>query len=145
MRTSELILAMKKRGYTCEDDGRRVMFLKDDQYVAMVRKDMFGILDTNWCVNRNWHPSLTEGALRLLVEYGMTPVEEREDEPKRYRLRADIPALTRKESYLNRAGNNDFFIASGNNSLSFQTIFTEEELKDIDETGFVREPVEDSE
>ena len=64
---------------------------------------------------------------------------------KRYRLRLVAPVLTTKK-YLNKLpGGKRFFLDKSSNREFYQTIFTEKELEDIDETGFEREEVEEEE
>lgn len=67
------------------------------------------------------------------------------EKEKRYRLRLAAPILTRKR-YLNKIpGGKRYFVGDSNDTKNFQTIFTEKELEDIDETGFEREEVEEAE
>jgi len=62
------------------------------------------------------------------------------EQEKRYRLKLNAPILIDSdEVFLNvRKGKNDYFIRDTEDTCFVKTIFTESELSQIDETGFVR-------
>ena len=68
------------------------------------------------------------------------------EKEKRYRLRVESDLINPDYAFLNyRNSDGSFFINSKYNTKSTQTIFTESELENIDETGFEREEVEETE
>ena len=84
----------------------------------------------------------------LAVELASTPLQEREDE-KRYRLK--LPFLDRLSYYLNRAKDdeNQLFLSSREESVYYQTVFTESEITDLKQKynldSFVLEEVKEDE
>lgn len=78
--------------------------------------------------------------LNIISEYTNTPLAEREEE-KRYWLRLDVPAMSSKQSwlvyYLNKHKEAKMYrLGSDAASISWQTIFTESEIAEMDITGF---------
>src|SRR5690606_35225313 len=89
---------------------------------------------------------LPERVFSLITGYASTPVEER-GEVKRWYLVLDVPALDSSDTvYLsqNRKTNATMLSTSNIEDSTWKTIFTEADLKDIDETGFKRVPVDDA-
>ena len=85
-------------------------------------------------------------ALEAMAMLAETPLAEREEE-KRYQLRLDVPAMSSKQSwsvyYLNKHKEAKMCrLGSDVASTSWQTIFTESEIAQMDITGFEKEPVE---
>lgn len=65
------------------------------------------------------------------------------EKEKRYRLSLVAPILN-GEKFLNKdTSSSRFFLENSSDTEHYQTIFTEKELEDIDETGFEREEVEE--
>ena len=87
-------------------------------------------------------------AVKLFADMAMlaqTPLAEREEE-KRYWLRLDVPAMSSKQAwsvyYLNKHKEAKMYrLGSDAASTSWQTIFTESEIAQMDITGFKKEPV----
>ena len=78
--------------------------------------------------------------LNIIAEYTETPLAEREEE-KRYYLRLDVPAMSSKQAwsvyYLNKHKEAKMYrLGSDAASISWQTIFTEAEIAEMDITGF---------
>ena len=91
------------------------------QYVSLTHEDKSVLLD-------------------LSVKLAKTPLAEREEE-KRYQLRLDVPAMSSKQSwsvyYLNKHKEAKMCrLGSDVASTSWQTIFTESEIAQMDITGF---------
>ena len=84
--------------------------------------------------------------MRIVLEFLLTDPADREEE-KRYRLRLDVPAMSSKQAwsvyYLNKHKEAKMYrLGSDVASISWQTIFTESEIAEMDITGFKKEPVE---
>lgn len=113
--------------------GRTVVSAPDDGFVYIdCEYDAFHALERY----------KKEQLLTLFARLVATPPEEREDE-KRYRLRVHLPGIDRlgklymvEDKQTKKRILDGFFDSDG-----FKGIFTETELKDIDETGFTREEV----
>lgn len=59
---------------------------------------------------------------------------------KTFKLRLDSTVVVPNERYLNKnIGAGYYFISDGSETSNVQTLFTEEDVKDLDLTGFVRE------
>lgn len=135
MKTSEFKKKVEELGYECTRQAVR----KDGYICATFNKSRMYAIDTVFNGFIRLDESEKELLFSLLIEYASTPIEEREDE-KRYRLRLTNKTATVGDIYLNK-GFGEFVLDTGSNSQSYQTIFTESELKDIDETEFIREEV----
>lgn len=139
MKTKDFINRLEKAGcrvFASETSDIKVYI--DDAIVAYAtpnRRFVMGVY-----VER-----LPERVFSLITGYASTPVEER-GEVKRWYLVLAIPALDNSGAvYLsqNRKTNAIMLSSSNIEDSTWKTIFTEADLKDIDETGFKRVPVED--
>ena len=75
----------------------------------------------------------------LGTEISKTPLEEREEE-KRYMLRVHVPQVGNPTVFLHKH-KDSWYLSGKKEKLFIQSIFTESELENIDETGFIREEV----
>lgn len=139
MKTKDFISRLEKAGYRVHaSETSAIKIWIDNELVAYVtpnRRFVMGVY-----VER-----LPERVFSLITGYASTSVEERE-EVKRWYLVLDIPALDNSGAvYLNqhRKTKNITLSPSRSENSAWKTIFTEADLKDIDETGLKRVPVED--
>ena len=126
MKTKELISKIKNRyDYTVSVDGTiniRNAFSGD--LLAIVSKEQFGIVNTFYSAFENMVDS--SDLAKILLEYALTPLDKREDEPK-FRVRF-LPGGSNWEIYLNQNRDNaSIFIDNDENSEYKQTIFTKSE------------------
>lgn len=145
MRTKEFIQKMKNEGYQLSKSS-----ITSD-FRIFINEDLVGYVtqDERFAMSIIVAGLLSEKAFAFIVAYASTPVEKRE-EPKRWRLKANLPAVSEtyynEEIYLNKnRESGKTILSSCADSRDWKTIFTEEDLKDINETGFKRIPVEEGE
>lgn len=124
MKTKELIDKIKNGyDYTVSFDGTiniRNAFRGD--LLAIVSKEKFGIVNTFYSAFENMVDS--SDLAKILLEYALTPLDEREDEPK-FRVRM-LPKRVNYNAYLNQGKQNIFFDDSDETD-DVQTIFTKSE------------------
>ena len=139
MKTKDFISRLEKAGYrVLASEISDIKIYIDDAIVAYVdpnRRFVMGVY-----VDR-----LPERVFSLITGYASTPVEER-GEVKRWYLVLAIPALDNSGAvYLNQHRKTNAIMLSSSRieNSAWKTIFTEADLKDIDETGLKRVPVED--
>lgn len=148
MKTSEFKETLKNSGYEVfyHDGVIDVLDRIDDcvgNLVAVVHlKDMY-FMDMTWGGISSMEESKRVELFDLVVEYASTPIAEREEE-KRYRLKLINKTVDESVSYLSKIKEKERYFVSSNIHFvdGTQTIFTESELKHIDETGFERKEVE---
>ena len=107
--------------------------------VALVSKTSRFMLSTFNAYFEELKEAEKEDLFYLVTELAKTPLEEREEE-KRYRLRF-IGEVDDGCCYLNISRNGTKTFNTKSDDEWFKTIFTESELKHIDEAGFIREEV----
>lgn len=142
MKTKEFIDRLEKAGcrvFASETSDIKVYI--DDAIVAYVAPNRKFVMAV-------YVERLPERVFALITCYASTPVEERK-EPKRWRLKVNLPAVSESyyndEVYLNQNRKSGKTVLSSCAETSdWKTIFTEKDLKDIDETGFKRVPVDDA-
>lgn len=144
MRTKQFIEQIEELGFTAKElrgsNAWGVLVRGTGAFLATVSSTARYSRDTRYTTFMALPDSDKRDLLDVVEEYSDTPVEDRED-LKRYRLKADLPALTdTTELYLNLIGG-QYRLNSRDNTASYKTIFTEDELRFINETGFTREEV----
>lgn len=93
--------------------------------VGWVSIDEFGVADTSY-------PALDtmknkEEVVKLMFEYALTPLDEREDAKKYF-----VKMMPKGDNYLNQSkANNHLFLSSASNTEMYKTEFTEEEYNDL--------------
>jgi len=110
----------------------------DRNTVCILSKDKAYLLDVNHTHFDNLDEFAKEVVFKNATILANTPPEEREEE-KRYRLKANLPQAE-PNNFLCLYGD-DWILSDGEDTGYSQSVFTESELKYIDETGFVREEV----
>jgi len=100
------------------------------------------VIDSNFSAFTNEGSREKRTIIENAVKLASTPIEEREEE-KRYRLKLTVNVLSGGNLYLVKNIKKNYLRLGHSNFSSkyYQTYFTKSELKDIDETGFVREEV----
>jgi hypothetical protein len=142
MKYSEFEFFMNHVGLKINDFGSDKGFFVTNRHndaIAWISKIEMHKISTNWTEFGRLTKDEQEFVIKKSYELACTPIEERQEE-KRYRLKANLPQLQMSNIYL--CAYNDSFVLT--NTLTFspaKTIFTESELEEIDETGFVREEV----
>lgn len=126
MKTKELIDKIKNEyDYTVSFDGTikiRNAFRGD--LLAIVSKEKFGIVNTFYSAFENMVDS--SDLAKILLEYALTPLSEREDELK-FRVRM-LPGEYGFDNYLNKdRSSKDIFLSEREEDDDNQTIFTKSE------------------
>jgi len=137
MKTKELVSELKEIGYFVErkDDGLSSEYLAistaDNCYlIATVSEKYYGVLNTD--IYAGYNESQEHNAiLRIIVEYAMTPLDERKD-TKKYLVKL----LPVEEGYLNVDNSLDSYsdelsLSDGNEMGDYQTEFTEKEYNEL--------------
>ena len=130
-------------------DGHYYLEVKDTEGkdVVDILKAKRWVYDCEFDAFESLHEVKQTELMEAVTEYVTTQVKDREEE-KRYRLRYVTPPLLRRKltapEYLyfrRRDGYVDTSL-SGEDDPTFQTIFTESEIAQMDITGFVKVEVE---
>lgn len=131
MKTKKFIEKVKEMGFLVVRNELGLLSVSSYQVGrAKVSEVKFGVLDTNLNGFEMLNESRKSEFLRLLTEYALTPINERE-EPKLYYVKA--PGFPEERAYLNKVLNiSSVAFGSKNDSESFRTRLTEEEIKSID-------------
>ena len=140
MKYSEFKQRVIDIGFTVEDEAREVWVVDDEgDIVATVSTDITNSMDTDYIAFKEQGEDVRREILDLSYKLSKTPLAEREEE-KKYRVK--FPSITRwgDAVYLKKdTGDQDpigvdwsseDFIFYGK---SIDYIFTEQEIKDIDE------------
>lgn len=116
-------------------------------YVCWYRRFYVGTT----CWFRDLPEELQEKLFNLLVEYGRTPIDEREY-PQKFYLQLTTLIAAGTANYLNRNTTNGSFVLSGRRQTpKWQTQFTQAEIDEMKEkfgdalSGFEKIPVKDEE
>ena len=149
MKYSEFERTVKSMGLFINDREGEIYVEDDSQFpVLTVSKLDEMVIDTEYPSFVELPYGKKDTLLILVVTLAKTPLAEREEE-KRYYLRYDVPPLLRavhaKPRYLYRRiyeGNINTSFSQTNDS-TFQTIFTESEIAEMDITGFQKVEVEE--
>lgn len=126
MKTNEFIKAVEELGFITASTTKLIR-VKDQEGIGLVlvRKDKWLELDTIW------NQGIAEQLFDLAVEYAKTPIEERE-EPKKYYLRHKYLHGDGGYNFLNfDKYDNDYLLSTNNNSPTYQTEFTQEEINNL--------------
>ena len=148
MKYSEFETEVEKMGYWVDIDHAPIYVDKSEggeTIIAIGKHKRFSV-DPGWS---GFHSIPEENQIviyNLAHALTVTPLAEREEE-KRYWLRLDVPAMSSKQAwsvyYLNKHKEAKMYrLGSDAASISWQTIFTESEIAELDITGFEKEPVE---
>lgn len=146
MRTSEFREALKELGFEVRMVGsERILINKRygiETFASVLKNKKWG-LDTDFNDFYNLEETKQGELFSILTTYASTPIAEREEE-KRYRLKLINKMVDENVSYLNKIKKKEQYFISSNIHFveGVQTIFTESELKYIDETSFKRVEVE---
>jgi hypothetical protein len=140
MKYSEFRRLVKDMNYNLEETEEVICVRKKvlDRPIARVGKDKRFIFSF-YTAFEELKEAEQEDLFELLYRLAKTPLEEREEE-KRYRLRF-IGEVDDGCCYLNISRNGTKTFNTKSDDEWFKTIFTESELKHIDEAGFIREEV----
>ncbi|QBJ03541.1 hypothetical protein HWC09_gp003 [Lactobacillus phage 3-521] len=137
MKTSELVSKLKEIGYyhiERKQPGCNAEYLAisaaNGYLIATVSEKYYGVLDTD--IYAGYNESQEHNAiLRIIVEYAMTPLDERKD-TKKYLVKL----LPVEEGYLNVDNSLDSYsdelsLSDGNEMGDYQTEFTEKEYNEL--------------
>lgn len=144
MKYSEFKAEVEKMGYWVDNDKSPLYVDKSkggETIIAIGKHKRFSV-DPSWS---GFHTIPEENQIaiyNLAHALTVTPFAEREEE-KRYRLRLDVPAMSSKQAwsvyYLNKHKEAKMYrLGSDTASISWQAIFTESEITEMDITGFER-------
>ena len=142
MKYSEFKNNVKLIGFETKESNRDIYVERIRETVISVSKEFrFGV-DTGWTGFSKEQENVLLELYANACELAKTPLAEREEE-KRYWLRLDVPAMSSKQAwsvyYLNKHKESEMYrLGSDAASISWQTIFTESEIAEMDITGFVR-------
>ena len=136
MKTSELVSGLKELGYLVDrkDSGLSSEHLAisaaNGYLIATVSEKYYGVLDTDIYAGYNENQE-HNAILRIIVEYAMTPLDERKD-TKKYLVKL----LPVEEGYLNVYNSLDSYsdelsLSDDNEMGDYQTEFTEKEYKEL--------------
>ena len=130
MKTKDFIIKMNEVASTAVDilnTGINIYNL-DGKTVGWVSTDDFGTVDTSY---KNLDTMKNkEEVVKLLFEYALTPLDEREDEPK-FRVRI-LPGKINCDAYLNQGKRSkEIFLSGPNKNNEIQTIFTKSEYEKL--------------
>ena len=142
MKYSEFKAEVEKMGYWVDNDKSPLYVDKSkggETIIAIGKHKRFSV-DPSWS---GFHTIPEENQIaiyNLAHALTVTPLAEREEE-KRYWLRLDVPAMSFKQAwsvyYLNKHKESKMYrLGSDAASISWQTIFTESEIAEMDITGF---------
>jgi len=133
MKTSELVSKLKEIGYyhiERKQPGCNAEYLAisaaNGYLIATVSEKYYGVLDTD--VYAGYNESQEHNAiLRIIVEYAMTPLDERKD-TKKYL----VHLLPTDDGYLNLDNVDDELLLDNiAETLGYQTKFTEKEYREL--------------
>lgn len=133
MKTSEFIKEIKSMGVQVKELYDEIM-IKDSEgcFVAMVSKVEFAVLSTDYRGFYRLDYNTKLRLLNLLIKYAKTPIEDREEEEKKYYLRHK--GFKDYAKYLNyRLRDKTFTINDKSNSNSHKTQFTQKEIDELPE------------
>ena len=148
MKYSEFKREVEKLGFTYSKRCPEVVVKVNGKTLVGVSTNREYIVDNEWDAYQNLHKSTQGQLFDLAYQLAKTPLAEREEE-KRYYLRYDVPPLLRavhaKPRYLYRRIYDGYIDTSFSqtNDSTFQTIFTESEIAEMDITGFQKVEVEE--
>jgi len=149
LKYSEFERTVKSMGLFINDREGEIYVEDDSQFpVLTVSKLDEMVIDTEYPSFVELPYGKKDTLLILVVTLAKTPLAEREEE-KRYYLRYDVPPLLRavhaKPRYLYRRIYDGYIDTSFSqtNDSTFQTIFTESEIAEMDITGFQKVEVEE--
>lgn len=137
MKTSELVSKLKELGYyhvERKQSGCNAEYLaisvSNGYLIATVSEKYYGVLDTDIYAGYNENQE-HNAILRIIVEYAMTPLDERKD-TKKYLVKL----LPVEEGYLNVDNSLDSYsdelsLSDGNEMGDYQTEFTEKEYREL--------------
>jgi membrane peptidoglycan carboxypeptidase len=142
MKYSEFEKEMNSLGFKVEHEEYGIV-LRNARYgilLTLSKVEVF-VIDSNFSAFTNEGSREKRTIIENAVKLASTPIEEREEE-KQYRLKfennlKEIYVLFNESTSDWTYYDNGKFVGNKNK----KAIFTESELKDIDETGFVREEV----
>lgn len=139
MKYSEFKAEVEKMGLNVDSSDHRVFVRrKSGNVVVAIYKSVENFVDCGWASYLDTANDEQRGQLfDLAYQLAKTPLEEREEE-KRYWLIANLPQLEEHSwFYLNRnIKNGKCTLGTKTRSSSYQTIFTESEIAEMDITGF---------
>lgn len=133
MKTSELVSKLKEIGY-CHIERKQpgcpaeyLAISVDNGYlIATVSEKYYGVLNTDIYAGYNENQEHNP-ILRIIVEYAMTPLDERKD-TKKYL----VQLLPTDDGYLNSDNSsNELSLADSDEVGDYQTEFTEKEYNEL--------------
>ena len=139
MKTVDFIKAVKEMGLSVYENSSNTVVVTDDsdRPVVWVETEGLYILNTNFTGFADLEETIRKKLYALAVEYSATPLAEREE--KRYRLKSthfDNTYLMIVDGVRHPYQNERY-----KGSICHKVFFTESELKNMDETGFIRIPI----
>jgi len=143
MKYSEFKEKMGNMGFQIKETEKQiVVFNTIGETAVLIPKYCTYSLDTRFTGYERLNEMDREYIFYNANALASTPIEEREEE-KRYRLKLTVNVLSGGNLYLVKNIKKNYLRLGHSNFSSkyYQTYFTKSELKDIDETGFVREEV----
>lgn len=132
MKTTELVSELKELGYFVDrkEEGLSSEYLAisgaDSYLIATVSEKYPGVLNTDIYKGYNDNPAAS-AVLQMLIEYAMTPLDEREDTNKYL-----VHLFPGEEGYLNLdISSDDLALTDRDNMVSYHTEFTEKEYNEL--------------
>lgn len=147
MKYSEFEREVEREGFNVDRKSGTVYVDSTTGTVMSISTDDLFMFDCDWSAFVHLNRDVQEPLFDLAYQLAKTPPAEREEE-KRYRLRLDVPAMSSKQAwsvyYLNKHKEAKMYrLGSDTASISWQAIFTESEITEMDITGFERIEVKD--
>lgn len=150
MRTKEFIKKLKEIGFEAEIlecDGRYLEVYDDCSKVAEIDIQNFLSINTNYSSFDKLSEEKKQPLFSFLMEYAMTPIEERQEKKYRYKLRGFGGINYGFNCYLNYNNSSKMFLVSDSEDCSlFRTVFThswlEERGLDIKQLKDIYEEIE---
>ena len=144
MKYSEFKREVEDMGFIYKEEQREIWVTElYGNIVLTIGKNVRFNVDTAYEPFDGLSENFREKLFDLSIRLSRTPLEDREYE-KKYRLKLNAPVLNGQtvKVYLNYSYDlNKYIMACAASTDRIKTIFTESELKEIDETGFIREEV----
>lgn len=132
MKTKELVSELKELGYFVDrkEGGLSSEYLAistaDNYLIATISEKYPSVLNTDIYKGYNDNPGAS-AVLRMLIEYSMTPLDEREDTNKYL-----VHLFPGEEGYLNLdISSDDLALTDRYNTVGYHTEFTEKEYKEL--------------
>ena len=150
MKYSEFEREVERLGFTCSKRCEQVAVKVDGQTVMGVSTSRKYIVDNEWKKYQELNETTQEQLFDLAYQLAKTPLTEREEEKRYWLQKIPVPLLDKEGEkkwlwkYTGAALSNAFGADTIKvDSKSYQTIFTESEIAEMDIAGFEKVEVEE--